>query len=98
MLAPRSFGNEYAGHGTTEVPLITQGSKGTMERNEVTRSGITFGNDHAGAGDPTASTLVSSGSSTTMARDDPAKPGVTFGADQPPPDINDLRIADQSTL
>ena len=61
--------------------LLTQGSVGIMERAEVAKGGITFGNKAAGAG-TAGGTLLNTGSAGVMERAAGHKSGITFGADQ----------------
>jgi len=61
---------------------ISQGSRDTMDRNEVTRAGITFGHDHAGgSGATNATTKLTAGSAAVMERAAVQKTGITFGHD-----------------
>ena len=60
--------------------MLNQGSVGIMERTQVTRSGINFGNDVAGAGSNEA-TMVNTGSSGIMERISAKTSGITFGND-----------------
>jgi len=58
--------------------IISQGSYGTMERQAVSKGGITFGNEYSGSGSG-AQTLVNSGSAGIMERQAVSKGGITFG-------------------
>ena len=40
-----TFGNEASGAGTGDSTLLNAGSAGTMERQEASKAGITFGAD-----------------------------------------------------
>ena len=56
------------------------GSAGTMERSEATKSGITMGNEHAGAGAASSEmSAVAMGSAGTMERSEATKSGITMG-------------------
>ncbi|CAM9915920.1 unnamed protein product [Discosporangium mesarthrocarpum] len=65
-----------------EISKMMAGSRGIMERAEVTKEGVTFGADYAGTGDSASVTQWSVGSSKVMQRAQVTKMGVTFGADQ----------------
>jgi len=60
--------------------MLMQGSVGTMERVGAAKSGVTFGNDAAGAG-VGGMTLLSAGSADTMERVAATQRGITFGND-----------------
>ena len=50
-----------------------------MERSEVLKTGITFGNEAAGAGSGGDGTLLNAGSAGTMERVQSKDGGITFG-------------------
>jgi hypothetical protein len=52
-----------------------------MDRTDVTKSGITFGNDQSGAGSGDA-TAINQGSAGVMDRTETTQQGITFGANQ----------------
>merc|ERR1719282_1419511 len=58
--------------------MLMQGSVGTMERVGAAKSGVTFGNDAAGAC-VGGMTLLSAGSADTMERVSATQRGITFG-------------------
>jgi len=58
--------------------LLTSGSHGTMERQQASKGGITFGNEVAGHGTGEA-TMLSQGSTGVMERQQATKGGITFG-------------------
>mmetsp|Transcript_27250 Transcript_27250/g.83662 ORF Transcript_27250/g.83662 Transcript_27250/m.83662 type:complete len:302 (-) Transcript_27250:413-1318(-) len=60
---------------------INQGSAATMERTEVSKTGITFGNTILGAGATNEVSKTIAGSSVVMRRPEVCKPGITFGHD-----------------
>ena len=58
--------------------MLSQGSSGIMERQAISKGGITFGNEYSGAGSNEA-TMVNSSSSGIMERQAVSKGGITFG-------------------
>mmetsp|Transcript_26274 Transcript_26274/g.84992 ORF Transcript_26274/g.84992 Transcript_26274/m.84992 type:complete len:227 (+) Transcript_26274:97-777(+) len=60
---------------------INMGSAGYMERSEVSKQGITFGNASVGAGATNEVSKTIAGSAGVMDRPEIKKPGITFGHD-----------------
>ena len=59
-------------------PTLRHASAGVMERSNVTQTGITFGNNQAGAGTAEL-TAQTAGSAGVMERSGVQKTGITFG-------------------
>ncbi|KAJ8608121.1 hypothetical protein CTAYLR_010252 [Chrysophaeum taylorii] len=75
----REFTEEQLREGRTATSKIAQGSAGHMERSEVTKQGITFGNTAAGGAGSSEVTKTTAGSAGIMQRSSIKKQGITFG-------------------
>jgi len=75
----RDFTEEQLREGRSATSKLTQGSAGHMERSEVTKQGITFGNTAAGGAGSSEVTKQISGSAGVMQRSEVTKQGITFG-------------------
>ena len=77
----REFTAEQLAHAKVATSKINQGSSNTMERSEISKQGITFGNASSGAGDTNEISKAIAGSATVMERSEVSRPGITFGHD-----------------
>ena len=75
----RDFTEEQLREGRSATSKLTQGSSAHMERSEVTKQGITFGNTAAGGAGSSEVTKQISGSAGVMQRSEVTKQGITFG-------------------
>jgi len=77
----RSFTKQQLNAGMGTLSIFAAGSSETMEKIDVTKTGITFGADYVGSDGDNTMTLLGLGSKGIMERAPVAQPGITFGAD-----------------
>lgn len=81
----RHFTPEQIKAGKDTMTLLGCGSKGIMDRTQVSKAGITFGADNAKAENASAGAnvvpILGMGSKGIMERSEVKKAGITFGAD-----------------
>jgi len=75
----REFTDQQLRAGKGMISKVAMGSAQTMEKIDVTKTGITFGNNQSGDGS-SEMTKLGLGSKDIMERKDITKTGVTFGA------------------
>jgi hypothetical protein len=77
----REFSEQQLAAGRGMISKVAMGSNETMEKLDVQRTGITFGNDQSGGGDGSVMTKLGVGSKDIMERKDITRTGITFGND-----------------
>jgi hypothetical protein len=77
----REFTQQQLNAGKGVMSQISAGSSATMEKAEITKTGITFGADYSGSDGDNTMTLLGLGSKGIMERVPVSQPGITFGAD-----------------
>jgi len=77
----REFTEAQLRAGQGMISKVAMGSNETMEKLDVQKTGITFGNDQSGGGDGSTLTQFAVGSKDIMERKDITRTGITFGND-----------------
>jgi len=99
----REFTEAQLQEARAATSKLTVGSSDKMERSEVLKTGVTFGNDSAGGGGTatTDASKMTSGSAATMERSNVMKTGITFGnaqAGDGSAELNKLSLGSAGTM